>query len=110
VLADKVYEAFSKLSEAGTQITAFVFDVVRARLPRINLMSLVLLTQYFDTLKELGSGAKSNTILVPHSPGALSDLAGQVRNALLTADRATQGHHDSPDGPAHHDHVRAPAP
>jgi regulator of protease activity HflC (stomatin/prohibitin superfamily) len=216
VLPDKVYDAFYKLDNAGTQVTAFVFDVVRARVPKIKLddvfekkdeiadavknelshvmddfgygivkalvtdidpdhkvkeamneinaaqrlrvaatekgeaerilkvkaaeaeaqskalqgkgiadqrkaiveglrdsvdefqrsvpgatpqdvMNLVLMTQYFDTLKELGASAQTNTILLPHSPGSLADLTTQMRDALLTADqihRATRAHTD----------------
>ena len=37
VLPDKVYDAFYRLSDPGTQITAYVFDVVRARVPRMKL-------------------------------------------------------------------------
>jgi hypothetical protein len=39
-----------------------------------------------DTLKEMGHSSKGNTILIPHSPGHLGDLAGQVRLARITAD------------------------
>jgi regulator of protease activity HflC (stomatin/prohibitin superfamily) len=37
VLPNKVYDAFYKLDDAGRQITSFVFDVVRARVPKIKL-------------------------------------------------------------------------
>ena len=50
-----------------------------------DVMNLVLMTQYFDTLKEIGSASKSNTILLPHSPGALTDIAGQLREAIIGA-------------------------
>ena len=50
-----------------------------------DVMNLVLMTQYFDTLKEIGASAKSNTILVPHSPGVLSDISAQIRDSLITA-------------------------
>src|SRR3954452_8648760 len=40
VLPEKVYEAYYRLANANQQITAFVFDVVRARLPRIKLDDL----------------------------------------------------------------------
>ena len=209
VLADKVYEAFYKLSDPTTQITAFVFDSVRARVPRMKLddvfekkdeiadavrdelshvmegfgygivkalvtdidpdhkvkeamneinaaqrlrvaatekgeaerilkvkaaeaeaqskalqgkgiadqrkaiveglresvdtfqksvpgatahdvMSLVLMTQYFDTLKEIGATARSNTILIPHSPGNLTELTDQIRNAMMMADQVAR--------------------
>ncbi len=211
VLPDKVYDAFYRLSNANTQITAFVFDVVRARVPRIKLddlfekkdeiadavknelshvmydfgygivkalvtdidpdhkvklamneinaaqrmrvaatekgeadrilkvkaaeaeaqskalqgkgiadqrraivdglresvdefqksvpgtsaqdvMNLVLMTQYFDTLKEIGASSATNTILIPHSPGNLTDLSTQLRNAMMTAELATKDH------------------
>jgi len=209
VLPDKVYEAFYKLSDPTTQITAFVFDSVRARVPRMKLddvfekkdeiadavrdelshvmegfgygivkalvtdidpdhkvkeamneinaaqrlrvaatekgeaerilkvkaaeaeaqskalqgkgiadqrkaiveglresvdtfqksvpgatahdvMSLVLMTQYFDTLKEIGMTGRSNTILIPHSPGHMTDLTEQIRNAMMTAEQVAR--------------------
>ena len=37
VLPNKVYEAFYILDNADAQIQAFVFDVIRARVPLINL-------------------------------------------------------------------------
>ena len=37
VLPEKVYDAFYKLDDATRQITSFVFDVVRARVPKIKL-------------------------------------------------------------------------
>ena len=37
VLNDKVYEAYYKLADPHTQMSAFIFDVVRARVPRQKL-------------------------------------------------------------------------
>lgn len=37
VMKDKVYEAFYKLDEPKNQITAYVFDVVRAEVPKMKL-------------------------------------------------------------------------
>ena len=48
-----------------------------------DVIALVLMTQYFDTLKEVGSQDKSNTILLPHSPGAMTDFYQQIQNATL---------------------------
>jgi regulator of protease activity HflC (stomatin/prohibitin superfamily) len=50
-----------------------------------DVMNLVLLTQYFDTLKDIGQSSKSNTILIPHGPGALKDMSAQLRDALIVA-------------------------
>jgi regulator of protease activity HflC (stomatin/prohibitin superfamily) len=55
-----------------------------------DVMSLVLMTQYFDTLKEIGAAGKSNTILIPHSPAHLSDLSDQMRNAIITGNKVSE--------------------
>jgi regulator of protease activity HflC (stomatin/prohibitin superfamily) len=54
-----------------------------------DVMNLVLMTQYFDTLKEIGAMARTNTILIPHSPGSLTDLSTQMRDAMIAADLVT---------------------
>ncbi len=46
-------------------------------------MVVLLLTQYFDMLKDVGQ--KSNTIMLPHTPGGLADLAGQIRESILAS-------------------------
>ena len=51
-------------------------------------MAMVLLTQYFDTLKEVAGTNRSNTIMMPHTPNALGDLFNQFRNAFITGDLA----------------------
>lgn len=53
-----------------------------------DVMNLVLMTQYFDTLKEVGAVSRTNTILIPHSPGAITDIANQIRMALMTSELA----------------------
>ncbi|MGN6110513.1 MAG: SPFH domain-containing protein [Kofleriaceae bacterium] len=52
-----------------------------------DVMNLVLMTQYFDMLKEIGASSKSNAILIPHSPGNLATLTEQIRNAMIEADQ-----------------------
>lgn len=58
-----------------------------------DVMNLVLMTQYFDTLKEIGASSRSNAILIPHSPGHLANLSDQIRNAMIEANQvvATDG-------------------
>ncbi len=52
-----------------------------------DVMNLVLMTQYFDMLKEIGASSRTNAILIPHSPGNLSTLTEQMRNAMMEADQ-----------------------
>lgn len=57
-----------------------------------DVMNLVMMTQYFDTLKDLGNSGKTNTILIPHSPSGMGDLSEQIRNAMITANEV--GNHN----------------
>jgi hypothetical protein len=46
-----------------------------------DVLTLVMMTQYLDTLKEIGANSRTNTILVPHSPGGLGDYFNELRNS-----------------------------
>ncbi|KXZ48060.1 hypothetical protein GPECTOR_30g155 [Gonium pectorale] len=52
------------------------------------VLSLMLITQYFDTLKDLGTHNKASTIFLNHNPGGVSDIAGQIRNSFMEAQAA----------------------
>ena len=43
-----------------------------------DVMAMVLLTQYFDTLRDIGTLGKSSTILLPNQPGTVNDLMTQI--------------------------------
>jgi SPFH domain / Band 7 family len=89
------------------QIKAHVENVILSYIPKINLddtyqqedqiarrikeslatvMALLMMTQYFDALRDIG--AQSNTILLPHSPSAVSDLYMQLRKAVTAGNLA----------------------
>lgn len=55
-----------------------------------DVMNLVMMTQYFDTIKDIGSGSKTNTILIPHSPAGMGDLSEQIRNSMITANEVSK--------------------
>lgn len=50
-----------------------------------DVLDMVLITQYFDTLKEIGATSKSSAVFIPHGPGAVKDIAAQIRDGLLQA-------------------------
>jgi regulator of protease activity HflC (stomatin/prohibitin superfamily) len=54
-----------------------------------DVMQLVLMTQYFDTLKEVAANDHTNTILVPHTPNTLTDIFSQIRNAIIAGTELT---------------------
>src|SRR6056297_1536100 len=53
VLENKVYEAFYKLDDANAQITSFVFDVVRSRVPGI------ILDELFENKDDIAMAVKT---------------------------------------------------
>jgi regulator of protease activity HflC (stomatin/prohibitin superfamily) len=52
------------------------------------VMQLVILTQYFDTIKSIGELDKTNTLFLSHSPTAVRDISDQILQSMLVADRA----------------------
>jgi regulator of protease activity HflC (stomatin/prohibitin superfamily) len=56
-----------------------------------DVMALVLLTQYFDTLKDVGTRAGNNTIFLPNNPGAANDFLVQILSGLRGSMNAGNG-------------------
>jgi len=52
------------------------------------VMQLVMVTQYFDTIKSIGESDKTNTLFLSHAPGAVRDISDQILQSMLTAERA----------------------
>ena len=48
-----------------------------------DILDMVLMTQYFDTMKDIGASSKSNAVFIPHGPGSVHDVASQIRDGLL---------------------------
>jgi regulator of protease activity HflC (stomatin/prohibitin superfamily) len=54
-----------------------------------DVMALVLLTQYFDTLKDIGTKGGTSTIFLPNNPGAANDFMMQILAGLRGSIGAT---------------------
>uniref|UniRef100_A0A803QQR5 Band 7 domain-containing protein n=1 Tax=Cannabis sativa TaxID=3483 RepID=A0A803QQR5_CANSA len=50
-----------------------------------DVMDMVLVTQYFDTMKEIGASSKTNSVFIPHGPGVVRDVASQIRDGFIQA-------------------------
>merc|ERR1712113_297152 len=44
---------------------------------------LLLITQYFETLRDIGAQSKAQTVFLPHSAGAVADVASQIRGGVM---------------------------
>jgi regulator of protease activity HflC (stomatin/prohibitin superfamily) len=49
------------------------------------VMDLMIVTQYFDMMRDIGANSKTNAVFLNHSPGALEDLAQAVQKGFMAA-------------------------
>ena len=52
------------------------------------VLDMVLVIQYLDTLKEIGSSSKGHVVFVPNSPSGVGDIAAQIRDGILSSEYA----------------------
>jgi regulator of protease activity HflC (stomatin/prohibitin superfamily) len=72
----------------GLQVSIEQFQKVVDGASSRDVMQLVLVTQYFDTLKSIGENDKSNTLFLSHSPAAVKEVSEQILDAMLVAERS----------------------
>jgi regulator of protease activity HflC (stomatin/prohibitin superfamily) len=73
----------------GLQVSIEQFQKVVEGASAKEVMQLVMVTQYFDTLKSIGESDKTNTLFLSHSPGAVKDVSDQIMQSMLVAERAS---------------------
>jgi len=57
-----------------------------------DVMDLLLVNQYFDTLKEIGAKSGSNTIFIPHSPSSVGEMSSQIRDGMMQGAKGMKTH------------------
>ncbi len=55
-----------------------------------DVMQLVMVTQYFDTLKSIGESDKTNTLFLSHSPSAVKDVSEQIMQSMVGAVKSNE--------------------
>lgn len=48
-----------------------------------DVMDMELVTQYFDTIKEIGTSSKASHVFLLHGPDAVKDISVKLRDDLL---------------------------
>merc|ERR1712232_913929 len=46
---------------------------------------LLLITQYFETMRDIGASSRAQTVFIPSGAGAVGDISAQIRNGVLQA-------------------------
>jgi regulator of protease activity HflC (stomatin/prohibitin superfamily) len=72
----------------GLQVSIEQFQKVVEGASAKEVMQLVMVTQYFDTLKSIGESDRTNTLFLTHSPGAVKEVSDQILQSMLVAERA----------------------
>jgi hypothetical protein len=72
----------------GLQVSIEQFQKVVEGASAKEVMQLVMVTQYFDTLKSIGENDKTNTLFLAHSPAAVKEVSEQILQSMLVAERA----------------------
>ena len=48
-----------------------------------DVIEMMMITQYFDMLKDIGVSRGNSTVFLPHSPANVADVAGQIRAGFM---------------------------
>jgi regulator of protease activity HflC (stomatin/prohibitin superfamily) len=73
----------------GLQVSIEQFQKVVEGASAREVMQLVMVTQYFDTLKSIGESDRTNTLFLAHSPAAVKEVSDQILESMLVATRAS---------------------
>ena len=74
----------------GLQLSVEQFQKAVEGATSKEVMQLVLVTQYFDTLKSIGESDKTNTLFLTHSPAAVNEVSDQILKSMLVANAANK--------------------
>ena len=72
----------------GLQNSIEQFRIVVGSASTSEVMQMVLITQYFDTIKSIGESDKTNTLFLSHSPGAVHDISDLIMQSMIGAEKA----------------------
>jgi regulator of protease activity HflC (stomatin/prohibitin superfamily) len=74
----------------GLQTSVEGFQKAVGGASAVEVMQLVLVTQYFDTLKSIGENDKTSTLFLTHSPSSVKDVSQQLMESMLIAQNANK--------------------
>src|SRR5258708_1342241 len=78
----------------GLQNSIEQFQKVVEGASATEVMQLVMVTQYFDTLKSIGENDHTNTLFLSHSPGAANEISDKILRTMLVAGRSQPQHEE----------------
>jgi len=90
----------SEAAVVGMQVLNFERDVTD--ISSRDVIEMMMITQYFDMLKDIGVSKGSSTVFMPHSPATVADVAGQIRSGFMQAQAGSAGINQPSGHPVQH--------
>ena len=52
-----------------------------------DVMNMVMMVQYFDALRDIGTSGQNNAVLIPYGAGGSNQIFQQMTQAMITSDQ-----------------------
>ncbi len=75
-IAGGIREAMETISQTGAE--------------QSEVMTLLLMTQHYDTVQDVTKNSKTNTLLLPYSANAVGSMAEQIRESMLAVNKMAE--------------------
>lgn len=86
----------------GLSASVQIFQNVISEVDATTVMDMIIVTQYFDMMKDIGEKSKGNTLFIDHSPAAIANLARQIRCGFLEQSATPVTRVAKPSAPMRH--------
>ena len=55
-----------------------------------DVMNMVMMVQYFDALRDIGTSGQNNAVLIPYGPGGSNEIFQQMTQAMITSEQISR--------------------
>ncbi len=84
----------------GLKLSAEDFKGALPHATDAEVMTMLMLTQYLEMIEKVGANARSNTIMIPHSPGGMAKFRDEILQAVASGNLVAAASTDGADGSA----------
>jgi regulator of protease activity HflC (stomatin/prohibitin superfamily) len=71
-------------TEIAQGIKASIETIKQTGVEESEVMTLLLVTQHYDAIQDVAKHSQTNSVLLNYSPSGISDIATQIREAVLS--------------------------
>ena len=64
-----------------------------------DVMNMVMMVQYFDALRDIGTSGQNNAVLIPHGAGGSNQIFQQMTQAMITSEQVRRVTEENPSKP-----------